>query len=72
MKFTETKLKGAFIIEVDELKDSRGFFGRLWCEKEMQERGLKTDLRQSNVSLSLKAGTVRGMHFQKSPYPLIP
>jgi dTDP-4-dehydrorhamnose 3,5-epimerase len=69
MRFTETKLKGAFVIEVNELKDSRGFFGRLWCEKEMKEHGLKTDLRQSNVSLSLKAGTVRGMHFQKSPYP---
>lgn len=69
MRFTETKLKGAYIIEVDEISDSRGFFGRLWCKEEMDAMGLNSELAQSNVSLSKKKGTVRGMHFQLSPYP---
>lgn len=68
MKFTETSLKGAYIIEVDKLNDDRGFFGRLWCEKEMKEFDLNTNIVQSNVSLSRKKGTIRGMHFQRSPF----
>lgn len=68
MKFTETNLKGAFVIEVDKLIDDRGFFGRLWCEKEFEKYNLNTNIVQSNVSLSKKKGTLRGMHFQKHPY----
>ena len=68
MKFKETNLKGAFVIEVDKLVDDRGFFGRLWCKEEFIEHDLNTDIVQSNVSLSRKKGTLRGMHFQRSPY----
>lgn len=68
MKFTESKLKGAYTIEVDKLGDHRGFFGRLWCKKEMEAHGLNTNLTQSNVSLSSQKGTLRGMHFQNAPY----
>lgn len=68
MKFTESKLKGAYIIEVDKIGDHRGFFGRLWCKNEMEEHGLNTNLTQSNVSLSSQKGTLRGMHFQNEPY----
>jgi len=68
LKFTEIYLKGAFVIEVDKLKDDRGFFGRLWCEKEFKNNNLKTNIVQSNVSLSLKKGTIRGLHFQRSPF----
>ena len=50
------------------MEDSRGFFGRLWCEKEFQKYNLNTKIVQSNVSLSKKKGTLRGMHFQKHPY----
>ena len=68
MKFTETKLKGAYILEPNKIEDSRGFFGRLWCEKEMLAQGLESNLRQSNVSKSKFKGTLRGMHFQREPF----
>jgi dTDP-4-dehydrorhamnose 3,5-epimerase len=68
MIFTETKLKGAFIIEIKKLEDERGFFGRSWCAREFSEYGLKTELKQANTSLSLKKGTLRGMHYQNDPY----
>jgi len=68
MKFKETSLDGAYVIEIDKLLDERGFFGRLWCEKEFKFHDLNTNIVQSNVSLSKKKGTLRGMHFQKSPY----
>jgi len=68
MTFEETNLKGAYIIGVNKLEDDRGFFGRLWCEKELKEHNLNTNIVQSNVSLSEKKGTLRGMHFQRNPF----
>ncbi len=68
MIFTETKLKGAFLIELQKLEDERGFFARTWCEHEMAEHGINVHIVQANTSLNLKKGTLRGMHFQKSPY----
>lgn len=68
MIFTETKLAGAYLIEVEPLEDHRGFFGRYWCQNEMAAHGLKHVIRQANLSLSLKAGTIRGMHYQVAPY----
>lgn len=68
MIFTETKLKGAFVIEITKLFDERGFFGRSWCKNEMEANGLNTNIVQVNTSLSIKKGTLRGMHYQKHPY----
>ncbi len=68
MIFTETKLKGAFVIEVQKIQDERGFFGRSWCANEMKEHGLNAEVRQANTSLSKQKGTLRGMHFQRDPY----
>ncbi len=68
MKFTTLDLEGAFVIEVDKIEDQRGFFGRLWCEKEFKSYNLETKIVQSNVSLSKKKGTLRGMHIQKGEY----
>ena len=68
MIFTETKLKGAFVIDVKKLEDARGFFGRAWCEREAAEHGLATRMVQSNISLSHKKGTLRGLHFQRPPF----
>lgn len=67
MIFTETKLKGAYIIEIETIKDERGFFGRSWCQKEFSERGLNPNLVQCNISFNLKKGTLRGMHYQAKP-----
>jgi dTDP-4-dehydrorhamnose 3,5-epimerase len=68
MIFTETKLKGAYIIEPERLEDTRGFFARAWCEKEFETHGLNSSLVQCNISFNKKRGTLRGMHYQSSPY----
>jgi len=68
MHFKETKLKGAYIIEPERLEDTRGFFARAWCEKEFEAHGLNSSLVQCNISFNKKRGTLRGMHYQLSPY----
>ena len=68
MIFRETRLKGAFVIEIQCLEDERGFFGRLFCRREFIERGLNPDVAQSSISFNRKAGTLRGMHYQEEPY----
>ena len=64
MIFTETKLKGAFIIELQRLEDERGFFARSWCQREFEAHGLNPRLVQCNISFNSKKGTLRGMHYQ--------
>src|SRR5262245_24418319 len=68
MKFVETKLAGAYIIELEPHADDRGFFGRSYCEEEFRAHGLVTPMVQSNVSSNIHAATLRGMHFQKYPH----
>lgn len=68
MIFTETKLKGAFMIDLELVKDERGFFARTWCKKEFSKYGLNPNLVQCSTSLNLKKSTIRGMHFQLSGY----
>jgi dTDP-4-dehydrorhamnose 3,5-epimerase len=65
--FTETRLKGAFIIDLNRKKDERGYFARAFCQKEFQEHGLKSVIAQANIASNLKKGTLRGMHFQYPP-----
>lgn len=67
MIFTETKLKGAFIIDLERRNDERGFFARAFCQNEFREHGLKSVIAQANIASNLKKGTVRGMHFQYPP-----
>jgi len=68
MIFTETKLRGAFIIEPEQLEDERGSFARMFCRKEFDTNGLNPNLVQCNISFNRKKGTLRGMHFQIPPY----
>lgn len=68
MIFTPTKLAGAFIIDLKKIEDDRGFFARTFCLNELKENGIDFEVRQANTSLSTKKGTLRGMHFQNSPY----
>ena len=68
MVFKETKLKGAFIINLKRLEDERGFFARTFCQKEFQEHGLNPQIAQANISYNKKRGTFRGMHMQLAPY----
>ena len=67
MKFTETKLKGAFIVDLEPRTDDRGFFARSFCQKEFEAHGLKSLIAQSNISFNYRKGTVRGLHFQFPP-----
>lgn len=68
MIFKETKLKGAFIIEPEVLKDQRGFFARTFCRKEFEAQGLDPNILQCNLSFNAKKGTLRGMHYQVKPF----
>ena len=68
MIFTETPLKNAYIIELEQIEDERGFFARSWCVREFEEHGLNPNLVQCNVSFNKKKGTLRGMHYQVAPH----
>jgi dTDP-4-dehydrorhamnose 3,5-epimerase len=68
MKFEETRLQGAWIIDINKLEDERGFFARTFCQREFLEHGLNTRVAQCNVSYNRKKGTFRGMHLQVSPF----
>ena len=67
MIFTETKLKGAYIIDIDRKEDSRGFFARSFCQKEFEAYGLEPIIAQANVAFNHLKCTLRGMHFQYPP-----
>jgi dTDP-4-dehydrorhamnose 3,5-epimerase len=68
MIFTETKLKGAYIVQLERIRDERGFFARAWCKREFDQHGLISRLVQCNVSYNKKQGTLRGMHYQVAPH----
>jgi dTDP-4-dehydrorhamnose 3,5-epimerase len=67
MIFTETTLRGAFIIDLQRHDDERGFFARAFCQKEFAAHGLKPVIAQANIGFNRKKGTLRGMHFQYPP-----
>jgi dTDP-4-dehydrorhamnose 3,5-epimerase len=67
MIFTETKLKGAFVIDLERREDSRGFFARAFCQHEFTDHGLKPVIAQANLAHNKQKGTIRGMHFQYPP-----
>jgi dTDP-4-dehydrorhamnose 3,5-epimerase len=67
MIFTETALAGAFIIDIEQRGDSRGFFARTFCQHEFEEHGLKPVIAQANLAYNATKGTLRGMHFQYPP-----
>jgi dTDP-4-dehydrorhamnose 3,5-epimerase len=67
MIFTETKLKGAFILDLQRHEDNRGYFARAFCQHEFSEHGLEPVIAQANLGFNKLKGTVRGMHFQFPP-----
>jgi len=68
MEFIKTNLKDAYLVKLEKKEDDRGFFARVWDKKIFDKMGLDTNLMQSNISLSKKKGTLRGMHYQKYPF----
>ena len=68
MRFTETPVHGAFLIDPEPRGDERGFFARLWCRDEFAAHGLTADFVQCNDSFSARRGTLRGLHYQAAPH----
>jgi dTDP-4-dehydrorhamnose 3,5-epimerase len=68
MIFTETKLRGAFVIEPQLIEDARGFFARTWAPEDFEARGLNPRIAQCSISYNARRGTLRGMHYQAAPY----
>ncbi len=64
MIFTETKLAGAYVVDIEPRGDDRGMFARVFCKDEFAEHGLTTEIAQSNLSVTADVGTIRGLHRQ--------
>ncbi|MGH8001736.1 MAG: dTDP-4-dehydrorhamnose 3,5-epimerase [Brasilonema sp.] len=67
MLLTETSLQGAFLIDLEQRQDTRGFFARTFCQEEFSAHGLKPTIAQCNLAFNYKKGTLRGMHYQVAP-----
>lgn len=68
MIFSPAKLAGAWLIDIERRGDERGFFARTMCRDEFAAHGLSSEFVQQNLSVSARAGTLRGMHFQRQPF----
>ncbi len=68
MRLTETKLKGSFVIEPERFEDERGFFARLYSEREFAALGINAHFIEGNLSFNRKKGSLRGMHYQAAPH----
>lgn len=68
MKFIETTIADAFIVEMQPMRDERGHFARTWCQFEFESRRLASNFVQCSTSFNEKSGTLRGLHFQRPPH----
>ena len=69
MRFLETDIPGAYVIEPELIEDERGFFARSFCAEDFARRGLTAALAQCNISYNKTRGTLRGLHYQAEPEP---
>lgn len=67
MKFIETPLVGAYVIEIEPFRDERGLFARTFCQKEFAKIGFNKQIVQINHSITRQKGAIRGMHYQRPP-----
>ena len=67
MRFTKTTIEGALLVDLDMITDERGFFSRIYCQREFQSQQIDDGIVQANLSYNLHAGTLRGMHYQIDP-----
>ena len=68
MRFVETRLQGAYLVELEPEADERGSFARTWCREEFAAHELSTEISQCSLSRNARAGTLRGLHFQAAPH----
>ena len=71
MKISELQLPGVKILEPQYFEDFRGYYCETYSKRTLAEYGIKTIFVQDNHSLSLKKGTIRGIHFQNNPNPQV-
>jgi dTDP-4-dehydrorhamnose 3,5-epimerase len=67
MRFIETVLPGVWVVELEPRIDERGYFARAWCAEEFRRWKLNPTVAQTSLSLTSRAGTVRGLHYQRPP-----
>lgn len=68
MKFYPASLKGVYIIDLEPVADSRGWFARTFCKNEFAVIGHTKEWVQLNHSFTSKKGSIRGMHYQLPPF----
>jgi dTDP-4-dehydrorhamnose 3,5-epimerase len=68
MLFCTTRLQDVRLIQLEPVTDERGHFVRTFCSREFAAASLATSFIQQNVSYTRSAGTIRGMHFQRTPH----
>jgi dTDP-4-dehydrorhamnose 3,5-epimerase len=68
MRFTPSRIPGAWVIDIEPIHDQRGFFAMTWLPEEFRKHGLDPALAQCNLAFNHKRGTLRGMHFQTAPH----
>ena len=68
MRFETTGIEGLIAVRRERHADERGSFARLFCRDEFAAAGLGTEFVQQSLSVTKKAGTLRGMHFQRAPH----
>jgi len=68
LDFISTPLNGLYRVNREPIRDTRGFLNRLFCAEEISEFGLKISIAQINHTRTKRKGTIRGLHFQNTPY----
>jgi dTDP-4-dehydrorhamnose 3,5-epimerase len=68
VKIAPTPIQGCFLLDIEPISDERGFFARTFCRRELEARGMNSDIRQENISFNRSKGTVRGLHVQRAPH----
>jgi len=68
MRFVQTPLPGAVVLEPEPLADERGWFARTFDAEAFRAHGLNPEVVQMNASFNTRSGTLRGMHYQADPH----
>lgn len=68
MTFERAELDGVVVVGTTAHADHRGYFARFWSDEDFAPRALETGFQQCSVSHNIRAGTIRGMHYQAAPH----
>lgn len=68
MRVESLQIPEVRLITPRKFRDQRGFFSETYSRRVLAEAGIDLKFVQDNHSLSAKAGTIRGLHFQSPPF----